>query len=404
MIGRRVQTYNQALEILSQVAQPLGIDSVPLEAAHHRVLAQPLSAKQDAPAFAISAMDGYAVRDEDVAQLPVTLNIIGESFAGAAFTRTLGTGEAVRIFTGAAIPNGANRVIVQENCDREGDQVCIIHPHGAARHIRAAGSDFKAAETLLPAGTLLDARALVIAAAADLEVLPVWQRPRVMILSTGDELVAPGQASSQIGSIPESVSYGVAAMVADWGGRVVGRQRLGDHLPTLEAAAKQAVTQTDLIIVTGGASVGERDYAKAMFAPQEMELLINKIAIKPGKPVWLGRVVTAQGIRYILGLPGNPTSAMVTARLLLAPLLAGLCGRGVNPALDWRAAPLAAALKATDGRETFSRARLSESGIEEIGNQDSGAQKALAAATHLIRCPLGQGALCAGQLVQILDF
>ena len=220
----------------------------------------------------------------------------------------------------------------------------------------------------------------------------------MLVLGTGDELAPPGQARLRLGAIPESVSFGVAALVELWGGRSLGSRRLADDLAAMERAAGEALEGADLIVVTGGASVGERDHARAMFAPHGLDLIFSKVAIKPGKPVWLGRA----GSTLVLGLPGNPTSAMVTARLLLAPLVAGLAGRA--GALEWHRLPLGAPLPACDDRETFHRARLLAEGAAPIANQDSNAQKALAEADLLLRSRPHDPPRPAGHEIEALDF
>jgi molybdopterin molybdotransferase len=220
------------------------------------------------------------------------------------------------------------------------------------------------------------------------------------VLSSGDELAAAGQAHLRPGAIPETVGPAVAAMAMAAGATIVHRAIVPDDLPTMQAAAKEALSLADVVIVTGGASVGEKDFARAAFAPFGLELRIDKIAIKPGKPVWMGR---ANG-RIILGLPGNPTSALVTARLFLLPLLYGLMGRDSAEAWRWRSLPLTAPMPATGDRETFVRARGEDGGVRPIGNQDSGAQRALAMSDTLIRCRSGQGIMTAGTLVTCLDF
>jgi molybdopterin molybdotransferase len=303
----------------------------------------------------------------------------------------------VRLFTGAPIPDGADRVVIQENVRRE-DDIAVFEPPGPARHIRKRGSDFAKGDMLLAPGRLIDPRALVAAAGADLAELEVWRRPRLILLGTGDELAAPGTARATPGAIPESVSLGVAALAALSGAEIVGRKRLQDDLPALERAAAEALAEADVVVVTGGASVGERDYAKAMFAPAELKLIFSKVAIKPGKPVWLGRV----GEKLVLGLPGNPGSAMVTARLLLVPLLAGLGGRETK--LAWRQAPLAEAIGPCGERETFVRAAWDGEAVRAFANQDSGAQKTLADAALLIRRRAGAPAAAAGEEVEIIDF
>jgi molybdopterin molybdotransferase len=220
------------------------------------------------------------------------------------------------------------------------------------------------------------------------------------ILSTGDELAQPGTARARADAIPESVSFGVAALARQWGGECIGRARLRDDLAAMENAAREAVEQADLVVVTGGASVGEKDLARAMFEPLGLELAFSKVSIKPGKPVWLGRV----GDKLILGLPGNPTSALVTARLFLAPLLAGLTGRPIDEALSWRSVPLASSLGPCGTRETFHRARSVKGEADVIAFQDSSAQKALASADILVRQRADSPALEPGTEVEVLDF
>jgi molybdopterin molybdotransferase len=391
--------FDEAFERVRGVANPLGTEAVAVDAAARRVLAAPVIARIPSPRCDVSAMDGYAVRDADLSRLPAKLKIVGESFAGGGWNGAVGAGECVRIFTGAPVPEGADRVVIQENVRRDGD-VAVIEEAGDARHIRKRGSDFDEGQQLLPAGRLLDKRAIVAAAGADLAQVEVHARPRVVILGTGDELAEPGTAMERADAIPESVSLGIAAMAADWAASVLGRERLRDDLPAMEKAAARAVEAADLVIVTGGASVGEKDFAKTMFEPLGLELIFSKVAIKPGKPVWLGRV----GTTLVLGLPGNPTSALVTGRLFLAPLLAGLSGRAPDEALKWRAAKLASGLRECRSRETFHRARWSGSSVEILGFQDSSAQQALAEADVLIRQLANSPAAPAGAEVEVLDF
>ena len=392
--------FDEAVALVRECARPLGPETVPLEDAAGRVLAAPVTARIDSPRSDVSAMDGYAVRDADLAAFPARLRLVGESFAGHGWDGAIGERECVRIFTGAPVPGGADRVVIQEIVRRE-DEIAIIAEHpGKARHIRPRGGDFRQGEELLATGRLLGARALVAAAAADVDEVQTHRRPRVHILSTGDELAEPGTAAAISDAIPESVSFGIAALAAQWGGAVGARQRLRDELESMQRAAAQAVADADLVVVTGGASVGERDFAKSMFEPLGLEILFSKVAIKPGKPVWLGRA----GKTLVIGLPGNPTSALVTARLLLAPLLAGLSGRQLSEALGWRRAPLAAQVKECGAREIFHRARWKNEAVEIFSNQDSSAQKVLAQADVLVRQSANAPAMKAGELVEVLDF
>jgi molybdopterin molybdotransferase len=392
--------FDEAVGLVARVARPLGNEPVPLEFAQGRVLSAPVAARVSAPPTDVSAMDGYAVRDGDVGTLPARLTIVGESFPSRGYEKPLGEAECVRIFTGAPVPDGADRIVIQENVRREGDVATIDEPAGGVRHIRKRGSDFEAGDLLLEPGRAMDARALVSAAGADLAELDVWRKPRVFILGTGDELADPGRAGAVPGAIPESISLGVAALAGDWGAEIVGRRCLRDELAPMAKAAGEALDIVDLVVVTGGASVGERDFAKAMFEPAGLELIFSKVSIKPGKPVWLGR---ARG-RLVMGLPGNPTSALVTARLLLAPLLAGLTGRDPAEALRWRNAPLARGLEACGARETFVRARRMDEMASPLSNQDSSAQRTLAAADLLIRRRPGAPAALDGERVEVLDF
>lgn len=392
-------SFDEASALIAAI-EPLGSEPVSLADAHGRVLADDVVAQLSAPPSGVSAMDGYAVREADLAVLPVTLPLAGESFAGHGPAGRLPVGDCIRIFTGAPVPEGADRVIIQEEVTRDGRWVSFAQPLSPVRFIRAAGSDFRVGDVLLEAGTLLRPAALVAAAAGDIDRLSVSRRPRLVLLSTGDELAEPGTARARPGTIPDSVSVGVAALATDWGSEVVERRRLPDALPEMEHAAAAALERADVVVVTGGASVGDKDFAKAMFEPAGLDLIFNRVSIKPGKPAWLG---CAKG-RLVIGLPGNPTSALVTARLFLAPLLCRLTGRAAADALHWRTLTLAEELGSAGDRETFSR------GIEEMGgrarlleHQDSSAQKMLAAARLLVRRPAGTTPLCVDSAVAVLD-
>lgn len=393
-------SFDQAATIVSEAAQTLGKERVAVGKAHRRVLAEPVVARVNSPPSDVSAMDGYAVREEDLLILPARLRVIGESFAGTAFDGRAEAGCSVRIFTGAPVPRDADRVVIQEAVRRENDVAVIDDYPGSAKHIRSRGSDFRKGALLLEAGTRLGYRELVAAAGGDLAELAVWRQPTAIILGTGDELTFPGSAAGKPGSIPESVSFGVAALAEDWGASVKDRIQLPDDLEAMKKASAQSLEQADFVVVTGGASVGEKDFAKLMFEDQGLELLFSKVAIKPGKPVWLGR---AKG-KLVMGLPGNPTSALVTARLLLAPLVAGLSGLDPQLALRWRKGPLLSPLSACGDRETFVRARAYRDGIEPLSNQNSSAQKTLVEADLLLRRPGGAAAASAGDLVSVLDF
>lgn len=391
--------FDEALVLVMEAARPLGTETVALGEARGRILAGPVIAMVDAPPADVSAMDGYAVRERDLED-GGSLRLVGTSWPGTGFVGSVGPRECVRIFTGASLPDGADRVVIQEIVKRNGEEILVQEPLGRGRHVRLRGSDFRTGDRLLDAGRLLDHRALVAAAGADVGEVALWRRPRLSILGTGDELEEPGGARLRPGSIPESVSLGVAALAEQWGAITIGRYRLKDEPEAMTAAAEKALASSDLVVMTGGASVGEKDFAKSVFASLGMEIIFSKVAIKPGKPVWLGRV----GDRLVLGLPGNPTSALVTARLLLAPLVAGLVGRNPASALCWRATPLAEALPPNGDRETFVRACLAGGRVQPLSNQDSGAQRVLAEADVLIRRRPGAAAAEAGETVDIIDF
>lgn len=398
-VGRtHLISFDEASRLIAMHAKPLGVETVPIDAADGRILARPATAKHAAPATSVSAMDGYAVRDSDFAQLPATLMIAGKSFAGAGFGGALPAGSCVRIFTGAPAPAGTERVVMQEDVREENGVAIFAMPLSQRRHLRLPGSDFQQGDVIVPAGSMLTPQRLTGVAAADLAEVEVFRRPRVAILCCGDELVEPGSAGQAPDKIPESVSYGIAALVRQWGGIVVARWRRPDNLACLRAAAADAAAIADVVVVIGGASVGEKDHAKDAFAPLQMEFLFTKVAIKPGKPVWFGRV----GKTLAVGLPGNPSSALVTGRLFLAPLLAGLCGGNTADALDWRMMRSSSPVSGCADRDVFSRATVMARSAVCLLDQDSASQKALADATHLIRRRSGDPSSGADALVETL--
>lgn len=391
-------SFDEAAALVRQFSQPLAPEMVSLDQAEDRVLGRPVVAPRTAPAFPTSAMDGYAVRDSDLTQVPVKLRVVGESYAGNPFGKKAGAGTCVRIFTGAVVPPGFDRVVIQEQVGQSNGLAFFNERPSGGRNIRPVGGDFFAGEAILPAGVVLTPQALIAAAGADVSEVCTIRQPRVAILATGDELAAPGTAYLRPGAVPDSVSVGIAALVRVYGGVVTLRLRLPDILEELERGAAEALACSDIVVVTGGASVGERDYARNMFRAHKVEPVFSKVAMKPGKPVWMSRV----GERSIIGLPGNPGSALVTARLLLAPLLAGLSGRGAGVAWQWQRAPLGESAPEVGDRETFFRGQLHEGRAVFVGNQDSSAQAALGASRILIRRAAGADVLPAGEDVSIL--
>lgn len=389
--------FEDATQLVLDHARPVGVETLRLREAAGRILASDVIAARSAPLTAVSAMDGFAVRQTDLEHGARVLTVVGEARAGLAYEPPLAAGTCVRIFTGAPLPPNADRVIMQETVSLDGDAAAFGKCLAGSGHIRSEGSDFRAGDRLLKAGQRLTSLALVAAAAADRPTVRVWRRPRVAILSTGDELVEPGLAGLSPDRIPESVSLGVQTLVQAWGGDVVARQHVGDDLAILRNAAGKALAMADLVVVTGGASVGEYDFAKAMFCP--LDLVFSKVAIKPGKPVWFGRA----GGKPVLGVPGNPTAAMITARLFLAPLVAGLSGAGPDVALAWREARLGASLPAGADRDRFLCGR-GDHIVEALGAQDSSGQKSLGQTELLIRLAAGAPARTEGDRVKVLDF
>lgn len=392
-------SFDEAIALLAEAVEPLGRETIAIGDAAGRFLATTLTARTDAPRQAVSAMDGYAVVG-DTAEAGPWLEVIGESRAGGPFTGTVSPGQAVRIFTGAALPPGTDYVIVQEHAERNGARVRFTPGFGPGNNVRAGGSDFRAGDVLVPSGARLTSRAMVAAAAADLAQIEVHRAPRVAIIATGDELAAPGSSFDLPNTLPESGSFGVAALSEGSGACVVARYTGRDTLAELETLAAQALAEADCVVVIGGASVGDHDLAKPMFAPHGLELVFSRLDIRPGRPVWLGK---AQG-KWVLGLPGNPTSAMVTARLFLRPLLARLQGGSVEAELAFLAMLLAAPIPEIGPRETFIRASAGPQGLVPVGNQESGAQSPLLAADWLIRRAAGAPKCDAGEMVQALAF
>jgi molybdopterin molybdotransferase len=389
-------SFDEALAVVRDAARLLGSETVPLELAAGRVLAAPVIAAIDSPRADVSAMDGYAVREADLVSPPARLTVAGESFPGSAWTETVESGTCVRIFTGAPVPDGADRIVIQELVKRDGNIAAIDTRPTGASWIRPRGADFRAGDTLLPPGRIIDTAALVAIAGADLAEVEVALRPRIALFATGDELVDPGEARQSGLAVPDSISPALAEFVKRWGGDVVFQRRLRDDLASMRDTAAEAVENANVVVVTGGASVGERDFAKPMFEP--FELLFSKVAIRPGKPAWFART----GQTLILGLPGNPTSALVTARLLLAPLLAALQGRAPGNVLAWEPARLASPIPPCDERETFHRAALANGEASVLPFQESHAQKTLADAHILVRQAASSPAIAAGEIVSVL--
>lgn len=392
--------FDVAIERMAAVSAPLAIETVPLTAAAGRVLAAPVIAAISAPPVDVAAMDGYAVGSSTPIPAPATFVVRGQSFPGNPADGEVGPATAMRIFTGAPMPRGADRVIVQEDVARHSDIiVCPVIP-AAHRHVRAKGSDFAQGEALLPAGRLLDPRAMVVAAAAGAANVDVWRKPRVAIIASGDELVAPGQPARSIWSIPDSISLAVAALAEQWGASVVDLSLVPDRLEQIEARFAAAMETADIIVMVGGASTGDRDFARRVAGSFDARPTFSRVAMKPGKPVWHG----VGGRVQVLGLPGNPTAALTTARLFLAPLICQLTGRSPAAALQWRPTALASPIGPTGERETFLCGDWDGEQVTILDRQSASAQARLAGANVIVRSARGSLAQPSGALVIVLDY
>lgn len=388
----------EALERVLAGAEPLDMETVPLTEAHERVLAVDLAAKLTQPPFPSSAMDGYAVRRADVGTLPAHLKIIGESAAGRPFPGKVSNGETVRIFTGACVPDGADAIVIQENVTAE-NGLATIREISAESHIRKAGVDFTAGQVLLRAGHRLNARGLMLAAQMNYPDLPVHRRPHAAILASGDELLPPGSTLSA-GQIISSIPTGLAAMLHKAGARVtqlgIARDTIGSLLEHIEASRG-----ADLLITIGGASVGDHDLVRPALEKSGFNIDFHKVAMRPGKPLMLG----TRGNQRVLGLPGNPVSAMICATIFILPLIAALSGdKDFTQNEEW--VPLAAPMAENGPRTHYMRATLSSQNgarkVEAMPSQDSSLTATLARANCLIVHEANAPALAAGETVRIL--
>jgi len=361
---------------------PLGDENIAFSESLGRYLSYDVTAQRDQPAAALSAMDGYAIRFGD---LPGPWAVIGETAAGAAPDQAVGPGEAMRIFTGAMVPAGADTVVVQEDVAREGDTLWLTGdgPGARGRHIRSQAADFAAGDCLLPAGTRLTPGAIAAAAMSGASELAVGRRARVAILTTGDELVQPGRPLAP-GQIPDSNGMMLAAMLA---GEVEDRvlpHHVRDDRDTLAKVLKELARRHDVIVTVGGASVGDHDHVRGALDDAGGRLDFWKIAMRPGKPLIAG----ALGDAILLGLPGNPSSAFVTATLFLLPLVRHLAGAGA-PLPPVHRAPLAAPLAEGGTRRDYLRARLESGRLTPMIGQESGRTLPLASANALLIRDIG---------------
>ena len=341
----------EALARITAAFDPLPAETVGLTGALGRVLAEDVTARVTQPPKDVSAMDGYAVRAANVAKVPARLDVVGHVPAGGDFEGALGPGQAVRIFTGAPVPEGADTIVIQEDTERDGDTVVVKEGAAKGTYIRPAGLDFRFGEVGLSAGRLLSARDVGLAAAMDRAWLQVHRRPRVAVLATGDEVVLPGdpRGPSQIVS---SNGFSLAAFVEACGGQPIHLGIAPDDTAALKTLVDGA-RGADLLVTTGGVSVGEHDLIREALGEQGLEMDFWRIAMRPGKPLLFGRI----GATPILGLPGNPVSSLVCATLFLRPAIAVMLGQDIGKAAP-ETAILGSGLGANDRRQDYLRARL----------------------------------------------
>lgn len=391
----------QAQARLFALASPLAVETIPVTQAAGRWLAQDVAALRDQPWADLSAMDGYAVRAADVPAAPTTLKLVGQAPAGGSYDHALQAGEAVRIFTGGPLPMGADSIVIQEDTKADGDKVTILEAPRIGRHIRKAGLDFAAGDSPLAAGRILTSRDVALAAAMNLPWLSVHRKPRIAILSTGDELVLPGEPVGR-NQIVSSSGIAVAALVRGWGGEPTLFDIARDDARLIESRIA-AGAQHDLLITLGGASVGDHDLVQAALKAQGFTMDFWRIAMRPGKPL----MFAAKDRARVLGLPGNPVSTMVCALLFLKPAMDRMLGQA-GDLVGTVPARLAIDLKANDQREDYVRSRLTRAAdgsltVEPHPVQDSSMLSVLATSDALLVRPAHDPARKAGDTVQIVD-
>lgn len=393
-----VQSVESARTRMLRAVRALGSEPVALQEACGRILAESLPATRDQPPFPSSAMDGYAVRCADLVLR--RLNVVGEAAAGSAYPAPLQKGQAVRIFTGAPVPQGADAVIPQERVLREGADIIVDEAPRPGKNIRGVAIDFAAGNLLIDAGTRLRAGHIALIAATGVASVNVSRAPRIALLATGSEIAAPGTKAGP-DQIYDSVSFGLAAMIEDWGGVARRCAASPDDPAAISRALGDAACDADLAVMIGGASVGDYDVVKQALAARGLEIAVPKVAVRPGKPTWFGAI----GRQPILGLPGNPTAAFVCAGLFLRPLLDGFLGR--HSAQVCVPAILDGEVGRNGENEAYLRARATVGAdarltVRPFDNQDTSLVSVFAAANALIRRLPAAGPAAHGELVDVL--
>ncbi|MDU8911480.1 gephyrin-like molybdotransferase Glp [Aestuariicoccus sp. MJ-SS9] len=378
-------TVSEALEALFALTPTLDPEEVPLLQASGRVLAQDMAAGRDQPPFPASAMDGYAVAEAVPGQ---TLDVIGEAAAGHRFDAPVGKGQAVRIFTGAPVPGGATRIVIQEDVTRDGDRITIGPSPDEGPYIRPAGNDFKAGAAVT-APRRLGPSDIALLASMNIARVPVVRQPRVAIIATGDELVMPGEAPGP-DQIVASNTFGLYALMKELGALPRMLPIARDSLASLQTVLS-LTDDADLVLTIGGASVGDHDLVAQAAGEMGLERAFYKVAMRPGKPLMSGRL----GHAMMIGLPGNPVSAMVCGHVFVAPVIRAMQGLPRQPA-PRLSAPLAHALPANGPREHYMRAVISDGTLRVFDRQDSALLSVLGEANALAVRPVGDGPRAAG--------
>ncbi|MGL4729331.1 MAG: molybdopterin molybdotransferase MoeA [Bosea sp. (in: a-proteobacteria)] len=378
--------------LISAITQPVGVEAISLAAAHGRILAADLAALRTQPPFPASAMDGYAVRAVDLSP-GARLLVIGASAAGHRFAGSVNAGEAVRIFTGAPVPDGADTILIQENAEGVGSPIITaLQAEPVGRFARPAGLDFREGEILLKAGQSLDAARLSLAASMGHAMLSVRRKPRIAILATGDELVEAGELRGP-DQIISSNSHGLKALIVEAGGEAIDLGIAADNMDALDAAFERAgILKADAIVTLGGASVGDHDLVQHALARRGLALDFWKIAMRPGKPLMFGQM----GAQLVIGLPGNPVSSLVCGIVFVQPMVRALAGASGSLLPATTLVRLGRDLPANDERAEYMRVTLSDEAGDlpiatPFAKQDSSMLSRLASADALLIRPRHTG-------------
>ncbi|MEM6255782.1 MAG: gephyrin-like molybdotransferase Glp [Cyanobacteria bacterium P01_D01_bin.156] len=395
--------------ILDLVSPIRDTETVPLGNSLGRVLGGTIRSQLDFPHWDNSAMDGYAVRYEDVTTAPIQLTVVEEIPAGQVPQVPVGPGQAARIFTGGMMPSGADTIVIQENTQRQGDRVTVLEAAKAQAFVRHQGSFYQAGATLLSPGIELGAAETAVLAAAQCGTVPVYRRPRVAILSTGDELVEIHQPLGP-GQIVDSNRYALAALVAQTGAEPIPLGIVPDQPAATRQAITEALTQTDMVISSGGVSVGDYDYVDQILAELGAKIHIRAVAVKPGKPLTVATFENFEGSQQqqlYFGLPGNPVSSLVSFWRFVQPALRKLSGRQGGWSPTFVSAITDNDLKAGGKRETYLWGQLSlaQDGYHftvAAGGHSSGNLVNLSRTNGLAQVPLGETLIQAGQPIRAL--